>query len=205
MSFLDVRNLRKSFFRKPVLDELSFLVNEGDLIALAGPNGAGKTTLLKILSGISSKDSGEIHGTFSSLLYLGHAPGIYAGLTPMENMKLKLRLYGQNDSDSAIADTLSDVGLTNHQNKPSGVLSQGILQRLKFAFASLVQWDLLLFDEPYAALDEEGQVLAGSLFRSWQEKRKTVLFVDHHSERALKIASRHLVLESGKLQERDLS
>jgi heme exporter protein A len=205
MNVLDVRNVTKSFFGKPVLDGVSFSVSEGDAISLAGANGAGKTTLLKILSGIASKDSGEIHCTFPTRLYLGHAPGIYAGLSPVENLRLILNLYAQELDESALERSLSDIGLEQHRNRPSRVLSQGLLQRLKFAIASLLQWDILLFDEPYAALDEEGQSLAESFFKSWTESRKTVICVDHHSERALAMASRQLVLENGQLQEAEQS
>ncbi|MDP6533349.1 MAG: ATP-binding cassette domain-containing protein [Candidatus Marinimicrobia bacterium] len=205
MISLEVTDVKKSFFRKPVLDGVSFEIKERDAVSLAGANGSGKTTLLKILSGITSKDSGEIHNPFQKLLYLGHAPGVYAGLSPIENMRLKCNLYGQSSDEHLLVETLSDVGLENHKKKPCRVLSQGMLQRLKFATASLIRWDILLFDEPFAALDEDGKSLAESFFRSWNESGKTLLFTDHDSERSLDLASRQLAIEDGGLKERELS
>ena len=183
------------------MDGISFTIQEGDSVSLTGPNGAGKTTLLKILSGITSKDSGEIMQSFKSFLYLGHAPGIYAGLSPVENINLIANLHHCALDSQRVDKAFSDFGLANHKYEASRVLSQGMLQRLKWMLASLMDWELLLFDEPYSALDEEGQSLAGTLFQSWKGERKTILFVDHNTERSQKLSSRQFILQCGLLEE----
>lgn len=201
MSMLEIRNLKKSFFHTPVLDGISFTIKEGESVSLTGPNGAGKTTLLKILSGITSKDSGEIIRSFNSFLYLGHAPGIYAGLSPLENVNLIAKLHHCVLNSQRVEKAFSEFGLASHKTLASRVLSQGMLQRLKLMLASLLDWELLLFDEPYSALDEEGQSIADTLFKLWETERKTILFVDHNLERSRELSARQFILQSGFLHE----
>ena len=192
--------LKNHFFHKPILDEISFTIQKGESVALAGPNGAGKTTLLRIIAGIASSDAGDINCSFKPLLYMGHAPGLYAGLSLRENVKLFAGLHQQPLDPNIMEKTFSNFGLGNHSHKPTRVLSQGMLQRLKLVIGSLLHWDFLLFDEPFNALDEDGQSLAKTLIKEWVAKRKTILFVDHNKARSHELSSRQIILSGGHIQ-----
>lgn len=200
---LTVSNLYKSFHHKPVLSDINFTIEKGETVALSGPNGAGKTTLLRILARIASKDSGTIMYSNGgrNILYLGHSPGFYPALTLAENMNLIGSLRGQTvrfDEADSILDTFS---LLMRKNDPVRDFSQGMLQRLKLVTADILDWDILLMDEPYSTLDEEGRGLADELLLKWKRAKRTVLFVDHDPERAKDISDREFFLLHGKITE----
>lgn len=200
---LTVRGLRKSFHHRPVLNDVSFYIGEGETVALFGPNGAGKTTLLRILAGVTSKDSGTISfsNDHKNVLYLGHSPGLYPALTAIENMKLLASLHGQS-LDLELADSaLDEFSLLSRKNDSIRVFSQGLLQRLKLVAAKVLVWDILLVDEPFSTLDEEGEEIVNQLFGKWKEEARTVLMVDHDHGRAGAICHREFQLLDGKITE----
>ncbi len=176
-----------------------------------GKNGVGKSTLLRILARISSPDGGEISfqdrdllkGTpevRNKILYLGHHPALYPSLSAVENMHLALELRGNTAvSISAVRDQLKALGLTRQINDPIGIYSQGMLQRLKLAQASLIDWELLLFDEPFSGLDAEGITRVQACLQDWKKSGKTMILVLHSVERALEHCSRFIFLSRGKI------
>lgn len=207
---LIVDGLCKSFYRHPVLDNVSFHIRPGETVALMGKNGAGKSTLLRILARISAGDRGRISfndrnllkgqpAVRRDLLYLGHAPGLYPTLTTGENLTLALRLRGQAVQENRLREVITGVGLNPHSQRPIKVFSQGMLQRLKLALARLVDWSLLLFDEPLAGLDLEGQSLVENSLRDWKQSAKTMLLVFHDLDKARSICDRFLVLHNSRL------
>ena len=144
---LAVANINKSFYHNPVLRNLSFGVNDGDVIALTGKNGAGKSTLLRILERVSQPDGGTVFyndvdifkGQASArkgILYLGHEPGLYPSLTAIENMEFACRIHGAFPVVENIIITLKNIGLSEQINDPIKIYSKGMLQRLKYALAN---------------------------------------------------------------------
>ncbi|NOZ03323.1 MAG: ABC transporter ATP-binding protein [FCB group bacterium] len=209
-SLLKVTNLRKSFYHRPILREISFTIREGEIVGLLGKNGVGKSTLLRIIAGLSSSDGGNIRVLGNSVesgnikgrkdtLYLGHAVGLYPPLSAVENLALALTLYGLPVSEKQIRSTLREVGLITQQDDAIKVYSQGMLQRLKLSLAFLIPWSLLLFDEPFSGLDIQGRHLAETVIKKWKQERKTLLLVIHDLEWALNFCTRIVLLAKGDI------
>jgi len=145
---LAVANINKSFYHNPVLNNLSFRVNDGDVIALTGKNGAGKSTLLRILARISQPDGGTViyndvdifkaqASARRGILYLGHEPGLYPSLSAIENIEFASRIHGALPVAEDITTTLKNIGLSEQINDPIKIYSKGMLQK-NFTFLFLL-------------------------------------------------------------------
>ena len=204
-------NLFKSFYHRPVLDDLSFSIRQGEMVALMGKNGAGKSTLLRIIAGLTSMDRGTVTVNGQTLksgnpdardgiLYLGHSPGMYAQLTAVENLSFAMKLYREPENYDLINDTLGNLKLADQSTEPIHVYSQGMLQRLKLALAQVIHWKLLLFDEPLNGLDVAGQSLVDGVINEWNEKERTMLLVVHERDWAIENCQHILLLHKGKIE-----
>ena len=208
---LAVANINKSFYHNPVLNNLSFKVNDGDVISLTGKNGSGKSTLLRILARISQPDGGTViyndvnifKGKASArkgILYLGHEPGLYPSFSAIENIEFASRIHGAFPVVEDIVTTLKNIGLSEHINDPIKIYSKGMLQRLKYALANILPWSILFFDEPFSGLDLEGKNLALDCLNTWKANDRTMIFVTHDVEWGLSYCNRLLLLEAGSLK-----
>ena len=203
---LTVSNISKSFHYKPVLKNIHFSVSTGETTALIGKNGAGKSTLLRILAKISTPEEGQIEFNGKDLFdgvaahrqgiyYCGHAPGLYPSLTAGENLYYFSAFHGCRTETEKINLVLHDFDLLDAINEPVKVYSQGMMQRLKLALLELIDWSLLLIDEPFNGLDFSGQEFAMKKMHSWQNGRRSIIFVDHDIDRVLELSSRVMVLD----------
>ncbi len=208
---LTVSHLSKSFYHRPVLSSVDLKIVSGDCLALMGKNGAGKSTLLRVLARISSANGGSVDfdgndilsgpaANRRGILYLGHAPGMYPALSARENLRLMAEFQGGNPSVEAIAQALATVGLQRQADDPIRIYSQGMLQRLKLALALLVDWKLLLFDEPFAGLDAQGRTLVDSVLADWRQQARTMVLVVHDFEWIWQNCSRLALLADGIIQ-----
>ncbi|MFH1852025.1 MAG: ABC transporter ATP-binding protein [Candidatus Neomarinimicrobiota bacterium] len=209
-SVLSVTNLSKTFYHRPILTDLNLSVDRGEIMALMGRNGVGKSTFLRVLARVSAPTRGgiEFHGrsilqsnpeTRTGLLYLGHAPGLYPALTAVENLSIMTGLYGYPAGRPDILQVLQRVGLTAQAYDPIKIYSQGMLQRIKLALALLIDWDLLLFDEPFAGLDAQGKALTEAVLQEWKTRGKTMLLVVHDFEWIWNYCTRLVILEAGSI------
>ncbi len=141
---------------------LSLTLSAGELLQVEGANGAGKTSLLRILAGLSQPERGQVcwqgqpigrcrDRYQSSLLYLGHKPGIKAGLTPLENLAFLHQV-----PEAALWQALACVGLAGYEDLPAGQLSAGQQRRVALARLWLSRASLWILDEPFTALDQAG-------------------------------------------------
>lgn len=205
---LSVSNISKSFDHRTVLNNITFHVEVGETVIIMGKNGAGKSTLLRIIARIMACDKGEIlfqnndllNGSplvRQKLLYVGHASAMYTTLSAIENLQLALRLRGTPVEISRIQDQLNYYGLTNQSNDPISIYSQGMLQRLKLAYASLASWNLLLIDEPFSGLDTEGIALVNKSLHRWKKLGKSMMIVLHNQSRAEELGDRILRIKKG--------
>ena len=187
---LEIQNLSKSFFMRPVLKDLSLRVKDGEIVGIVGANGAGKTTLLRTLARISACDSGDAflngnslikgsHKNRENVLFISHHPNLYPVLTGEENLKLTARLYGHPKSVDEISEALEKVGLSRYRWDPIRNYSRGMLQRLGLAKTIIVPWKLLLLDEPTTGLDEDGSQLLENFLHRWQEEGRSMMIVSH--------------------------
>ncbi|MGY8787157.1 MAG: heme ABC exporter ATP-binding protein CcmA [Fidelibacterota bacterium] len=200
---LKVTTLSKYFNLTPIFRDFSLTVNSGEKIGLNGPNGSGKTTLLKMISGITSIDSGEIQinglevnpeqtNSRKNVFYLGHSVGLYPGLTGQENLEFMAGLYSQ--STSTIPDILSKVGLGKNDSKLLKFYSQGMRQRLKLASALVIDPNVLLLDEPLTGLDPDGIQLFETILSNWDSRGKTMVIVSHNLDWLSRITDRIITL-----------
>ena len=205
---LSVSNISKSFDHRTVLNNITFHVEVGETVIIMGKNGAGKSTLLRIIARIMACDKGEIlfqnndllNGSplvRQKLLYVGHASAMYTILSAIENLQLALRLRGTPVEISSIQDQSNYYGLTNQSNDPISIYSQGMLQRLKLAYASLASWNLLLIDEPFSGLDTEGIALVNKSLHRWKKLGKSMMIVLHNQSRAEELGDRILRIKKG--------
>ena len=161
MSAIDVQQLEKRFANntRAVLSELSFTLPDGESLSLLGPSGCGKTTLLRLLMGLEQPTGGTIQlgpGLEAHMSYVFQEPRLVPWRTCLENVLLPLELTSNNNSaarDRAL-DLLQQLGLGDRLQHFPGELSGGMQMRVAIARALVTQPKLMLFDEPFAALDE---------------------------------------------------
>lgn len=159
--------------------DLSFSLNEGDILWVKGANGSGKSSLLKILANLGSTEEGEIE-TNSEKAYLGHKDGIKRNLTAIENITLQCALAGQNKKSEKRLSIFSDFQLNSKADSLCQTLSMG--QRRKVALAALIlkQKPLWILDEPFTGLDESSiNVLCGYL-REHALMGGIIIVASHH-------------------------
>ena len=189
---LHIDSISKTFDGKVILDNVNLKIGNSELKILRGKNGSGKTTFLKIIASLMSFNSGRIFFNDienckkttlrKNIFYLGDAPGFYKFLSPLQNIELGLSLRKAYIPKEKIILILNKFELGNYINKSVGIFSKGMLQRLKFAYASLLDWKVGLLDEPLNGLDDEGVKLFNECIEFWIENKQSVLLVTHNTD-----------------------
>ena len=192
-ALIAARGLGKRYGDKRVLDDLDFEVERGGFMLVTGPNGSGKTTLLRLCAGLAIPTAGEldVRASRETIGYAGHEPLVYRELTAIENLDLYGRLYRVPERRERIGMLLERFGLWQARNQRAGSFSRGMQQRLSLCRTLLHQPDLLVLDEPYSGLDDDG---AEHLDRELADLRAGATFVvaTHDPERVLPLASTRL-------------
>lgn len=174
-----------------LFEGLDLDIQSGEIVRIEGPNGSGKTTLLKILSGQLSDYHGELYWNGSlmhevrehflaNLLYLGHAPGVKAGLSPLENLAWYQALSGEQGTEAQREDALSRVGLRGFEDVPAGQLSAGQQRRIALARLTLTPRALWVLDEPFTAIDRHGVAALEAQLVAHASAGGCVLVTTHH-------------------------
>lgn len=183
------------------LKDVTFDVEQGELVGIIGRNGAGKTTLLKILSRITRPTSGtaEIRGSVGSLLEVG--TGIHDELTGRENIYLNGAVLGMRKTEitNKFEDIVDFSGIANFIDTPVKKYSSGMRVRLAFAVAAHRESDILLVDEILAVGDAEFQKKCLGRMEDIGAAGRTVLFVSHSMQSILRLCPRVILLDGGKL------
>jgi len=189
------RGLEKRYGDKRILRGVDLEVGQQDFMLVTGPNGSGKTTLLRIFAGLAAPTRGELAVTVERgrIGFLGHEPLVYRELTARENLDLYGRLYRVQERRERSGMLLERFGLWEARHTQAGSFSRGMLQRLALCRTLLHEPDLLLLDEPYSGLDDEG---VGLLDRELAERAAHAAFVvaTHEPERLERLASARLAL-----------
>jgi heme exporter protein A len=158
---ITARGLAKRYGPKRVLAGLDLDVPAGGFVLVTGPNGSGKTTLLRLVAGLAAPSAGrlEVAVERARLGFLAHEPLVYRELSALENLDLYGRLYRVPERRERIGMLLGRFGLWEARREPVSAFSRGMQQRLALCRTFLHDPDLLLLDEPFNALDEEGAAL----------------------------------------------
>lgn len=184
------------------LRDISFAVNQGEVVGIVGRNGAGKSTLLKILSRITDPTSGqaEIHGRLGSLLEVG--TGFHSELTGRENIYLNGAILGMKKAEiaSKFNDIVEFAETGQFIDTPVKRYSSGMYVRLAFAVAAHLETEVLIVDEVLAVGDVEFQKKCLGKMRDLAKGQgRTVLFVSHNMDAIQRLCSKCLLIEDGRL------
>lgn len=220
---IKIENLNYAYTDTPVLKNISFEIQENEMVGLLGLSGSGKTTLLKILSGLLQPDSG-IYTIESNKAYekgkrnkmLVNELGVvfqdynlFMHLTVLDNLVLPYRLRfkkSKEESKKVAIEMLSQFGLQEHLYKFPNECSGGQQQRIAIARALILNPRVLLIDEPTAALDQENTMIVSELLRDLNKKGLTVIVITHDIPFAQSICKRVIELKKGEIiQDTDAS
>jgi ABC-type multidrug transport system ATPase subunit len=192
---LRARGIGKRFGEKRVLRGVDLDLARGGLLLVTGPNGSGKTTLLRICAGLAQPSEGEleVRAGRGEIGYLGHDPLVYRELTALENLDLYGRLYRVPERRERIGMLLERFGLWDVRRDRVASYSRGMTQRLALCRVLLHDPALLVFDEPYTALDADGATLLDAQLEELRGGR-ALLVSTHDPERVERLASDRLKL-----------
>lgn len=208
---LEVKNLKKSFDGRPILDDISFNVKDGEILTIVGPSGAGKTTLLRCITGLESADSGDFlidgqqfnpQDLESSEAVMGvifQDFNLFPHLSVLENLTLAPTMVLKQDpkiAEKRALDLLAQLGLKNKEHLYPYQLSGGQKQRVAIARALAMKPKILCYDEPTSALDPNLRDEVAKLILSLKEQGVTQLVVTHDMEFAKKIADNMLTVKA---------
>ncbi|HEP6137704.1 lantibiotic protection ABC transporter ATP-binding protein [Streptococcus pyogenes] len=182
---LKIQNLKKSYGKRTILNNVNMNIPKGKVYALIGPNGAGKSTIMKILTGLVSKTSGSIifegrEWSRRDLRKIGsiiEEPPLYKNLSAYDNMKVVTTMLGV--SESTILPLLNKVGLGNIDKRSVKQFSLGMKQRLGIAISLINSPKLLILDEPTNGLDPIGIQELREIIESFKSEGMTIMISSH--------------------------
>ena len=211
-AMLSVRDLKKVYQTDggPIeaVRNLTFDLRAGELACLVGPSGSGKTTLLKCISGLMAPTEGEVRldGTKVSgppkkmaVVFQEYGRSLFPWMRVRENVELPLKNQGvpKAERDRLVDEALEAVGLSHVPKSYPWQLSGGMQQRVAIARAVAYQPEVLLMDEPFAAVDAQTRADLEDLIRSvWKKLGVTILFVTHDIDESIYLGQRVIILSS---------
>lgn len=217
-SLLSIKNISKSFGENLILKDISFDINEGEVIAIIGSSGSGKSTLLRCLNLLEKSDGGEIIFKDKNILadidnsteYIKHLGMVFQSFNLFENMnvlknctiaqeKVLKRTFEQSKEKAMYY--LKLVGMSEYVNARPSQLSGGQKQRVAIARALSVEPSIMLFDEPTSALDPEMVAEVLNTMKKLADLGFTMIVVTHEMDFAKQVADRVIFMENGVIVE----
>lgn len=195
-----------------VLDDISFEVEKGQFVSIVGPSGCGKSTLLYLVSGLEKASKGKIEISGEQVTKPGpdrvvvfQEDGLFPWLTVLDNVTygLLLKNLPKKEAEAKAKEMLKLVHLSNYTDSYPHQLSGGMKHRVAIARALVMEPDILLMDEPFAALDEQTRMaLHNELLDIWRKTKVTVLFVTHNIREAVLLSQKIIVMATrpGKIK-----
>lgn len=228
MAILQVRNIAKNFGELKVLKDISFDVEQGQVVAIIGPSGSGKSTLLRCINQLEKADSGEITVDGTKMMYKGeNGKTVYAPKKDLRDIRLKIGLVFQNfnlfphfnvlhniteapvhvlkmskaQAELQAAALLDKMGLSGKEKAYPCELSGGQQQRVSIARALALKPKILFFDEPTSALDPEltGEIL--KVIKELAKEKMTMVIVTHEMAFARDVANHVIFMDEGVIVE----
>jgi len=208
MNTVEVSQVSKSFKGVKVVDNVSFNIVQGEIFGMVGPNGAGKTTTIRMLMDIIKPDSGEIkilgehinENTKNVIGYLPEERGLYKKLTVTESLYYLASLKNMRRSQARDRATqlMERVNMLPHKNKKTEELSHGMGQLIQFIATILHNPELVILDEPFAALDPVNTQLLKDFIRELRSQGKSVIMSTHMMNQVEELCDRILMINKGR-------
>lgn len=215
---LKVQKLKKSFGKKEAVKEVSFSINNGEVVGLLGPNGAGKTTTFYMIIGIIRPDGGQIlldskdisampiyERARLGLGYLPQEPSIFRKLTVRENLKAVLEIKYEKDREKnkkinqEVEELLNEFHLNEFADREGYKLSGGERRRAEIARAIALKPIFMLFDEPFAGIDPLAVMELKKTIKSLKNRGIGIIITDHNVRETLSITDRAFIIHKGEL------
>jgi ABC-2 type transport system ATP-binding protein len=205
---LKVENLTKRYRNIVAVNDVSFKLNQGDIVGLLGPNGAGKSTTIKTVVGLLRKNNGNItvanfpHTSLEAkkkFTYVPEVPELYDMLTVWEHLQFIAYAYDVADFGGKAERLLERFDLWGKKDKLAKELSKGMKQKVSICCGLLPEPDLYLFDEPMIGLDPKSIREAKLIFKELSKQQKTVLVSTHLLDSIENLCGRVLVMKQGKI------
>lgn len=210
---VEVRNVVKQYGSQFALNDISFNIENGQVLGFLGPNGAGKTTMMRILTGIIPADSGSVTVNGIDVLedslavrerigYLPENNPLYTDMYVKEYLRFVAKLYKMDNPPKRVDQLIEMTGLGREQHKKIGSLSKGYRQRVGLAQALVNDPDVLILDEPTGGLDPNQIVEIRNLIAS-SGREKTVMLSTHIMQEVEAICDRIIIIKQGKIVAND--
>ena len=213
-TLVSVNNLSKNFSSFEAVKEISFSINESEILGLLGPNGCGKTTTIGMMLGLLKPTSGEviINGLnveknrinlLKKMNFISPYIELPKKLTVKENLMVYGKLYSVNNINNRIDYLAETLRLGEFINKKTGELSSGQKNRVSLAKAVVNDPDILLLDEPTASLDPEtGDFVRTFIEKISSEKKMSILLASHNMNEVKRLCKSILMMKDGKIIDR---
>ena len=210
--FLEVKNLNKTYGEKEVLKDVSFSLDEGNILCILGPSGCGKTTILNSIGGFIKNNSGQIFLNGEDISSLNpedrnistvfQSYGLFSNKNVLENVAygLKFRNVKKQDRINKSLEILKIVGLEGYEYRKVHELSGGQRQRVALARSLVISPRLILLDEPFSNLDKNLRItMRNEIKKLVKYFKMTTILVTHDQEDAFTMADRVILMNEGKI------
>ena len=208
---ISVTNLSKHFAEYQAVNDISFTVKQGEILALLGPNGAGKTTTINCILGFLKPDGGKVNiagidpakdvvKARKQLAYIPEQVALYPKLSGLENLQYMSKVAGVNKTDAQFRELLEQVNLPKHAtNKPIVSYSKGMRQKVGIAIALAKNAKALILDEPTSGLDPSASYEFSQLIQDLAKEGVAILMATHDLYRAQEDAHSVAIMNQGQL------
>lgn len=202
MKILEFNNVSKNFCYKDevinVLENLSFKVEEGEIVAIVGPSGSGKSTILNLISNLLNPSSGEVIVN-GNIGYMFQRDCLFEWKTIFKNVLIGLEIQKNKSEDyiKSVNRMFKEYGLEDFKNAYPHQLSGGMRQRVALIRTLAVNPDILLLDEPFAALDYQTKLkVSNDIYEIIKKEKKTTIMVTHDISEAISMADKIIILSN---------